>query len=110
MVGGLWHHRGMADNDTQKDAQAQDTQDQGEQDQGEQKKDADNTSQASQGEVKKAPARKAPARKKASKSVKVTGLASTTYMKKGDTAVVEDTDTIQKLAQKGWVKVEDHDG
>ena len=105
MVGGLWHHRGMADNDTQKDAQVQDTQDQGEQ-----KKDADKTSQASQGEVEKAPARKAPARKKASKSVKVTGLASTTYMKKGVTAVVEDTPTIQKLAQKGWVKVEDHDG
>lgn len=110
MVGGLWHHRGMADNDTQKDAQVQDTQDQGEQ-----KKDADKTSQASQGEVekapaRKAPARKAPARKKASKSVKVTGLASTTYMKKGVTAVVEDTPTIQKMAQKGWVKVEDHDG
>lgn len=95
----------MADNDNQKDAQVQDTQDQGEQ-----KKDADKTSQASQGEVEKAPARKAPARKKASKSVKVTGLASTTYMKKGVTAVVEDTPTIQKLAQKGWVKVEDHDG
>lgn len=103
----------MADNDTQKDAQVQDTQDQGEQ-----KKDADKTSQASQDDagkssqesVKKAPARKTTPRKKTQKTVKVTGLASTTYMKKGVTAVVEDTPTIQKLAQKGWVKVEDHDG